>query len=209
MRRLARGLPVAVRFTAGLAAAGVGLAGCATTPTNPNSSASAGASRLALCPGVFISNAPAADTTRQIIAFTPQTRVRGRQLLRAPVRGCVSSGFGPRRGGAGAFHEGLDLFTREPRAISAAGDGVILRAASLRGYGRTIDIDHGNGVVSRYAHLSRFSRAIRTGARVNGGAIIGETGRSGNATAVHLHYEILVDGAPIDPLRAEFSGPQS
>lgn len=193
-------------FVALFAIALIALGGCASTPREENGVVNGGGPiprTLNLCAGVSISNAPAARASRQVIAFTPEATVRGRVLLRAPVAACVSSGFGPRRGGAGPFHHGLDLYTGEPRSIVAAGDGRIIRARSVRGYGRTVDIDHGRGVVTRYAHLSAYAAAIRPGARVTRGAVIGATGASGNATAVHLHYEIRIDGIALDPLRIE------
>ena len=71
-----------------------------------------------------------------------------------------------------------------------------------RGYGLVIEIAHANGVITRYAHLSSVAPELREGERVSAGQPIARTGRTGNATAVHLHYEILVDGRPLDPVRA-------
>lgn len=174
------------------------LAGCASTPPLSHG-ARAGAYSLSVCPG-HVSNAPATDKRGRIVAFTPYTDVRGVELERAPVPGCLSSGFGPRRGGAGRFHDGVDLFTRNPVAISAAGDGVIESAGRMRGYGNVITVRHRNGVETRYAHLSSFSSGVRRGAHVRRGEILGRTGQTGNATAVHLHYEVLIDGRPVNPL---------
>lgn len=126
--------------------------------------------------------------------------MRGKKLLRAPVAACVSSGFGPRRGGAGSFHHGVDLFTRGPSPVYAGGDGVIESVQTLRGYGKTVLITHGRGIKTRYAHLSEYARGLKSGARVSRGEMIGRTGRTGNATAIHLHYEILVDGRRQNPL---------
>lgn len=176
------------------------LAACASAPKG----VADGPSHLALCDGISVSNAPATDAYRRVVGYTPFARIRGKLIARTPVEGCLSSAFGPRRGGAGAFHEGVDLYTGSPAPVAAAGDGLVRLSASLRGYGRTIEIDHGDGVVTRYAHLSRA--AVRTGAKVRAGELIGETGRTGNATAVHLHYEILVDGRPLDPLRVDGRG---
>ena len=158
------------------------------------------ASHLELCPGVSISNAPASDGARRIIAYEPYARVNGATLSRAPVSACVSSGFGPRRGGASGFHKGVDLYTRAPTTVFAGGDGVIEAVGTLRGYGRTITIRHASGVKTRYAHLSEYAPGVAPGARVSMGQAIGRTGATGNASAVHLHYEILVDGRPHNPL---------
>lgn len=156
---------------------------------------------LELCRGVSVSNPPATDGYARVLAYTPFTAVRNVVIARAPVEGCVSSAFGPRKGGAGAFHDGLDLFTGSPRVVVAGGDGRYVSAGTRRGYGLTVEIDHGHGVATLYAHLSDLAPGVREGARIRGGASVGRTGRSGNATAVHLHYEVRVDGRPLDPLR--------
>lgn len=174
------------------------LAACATA-TAPAVREPGGALRV--CPG-NVTNAPVTDSAGRIRDFDPVARIGGVSLLRAPVAGCVSSGYGPRRGGAGSFHEGVDLFTRSPRGIIAAGDGVIEFMGSQRGYGRTIVIRHNSRIKTRYAHLSSYARNLREGARVARGDPIGRTGDSGNATAVHLHYEFLIRGRPVDPLTA-------
>lgn len=173
------------------------LAACASAPKGGASFAGAGA--LALCPG-NVSNAPKTDSRGRIEGFDPYADVRGVMLSRAPVAACLSSGYGPRGGGAGQFHDGLDLYTREPAPVAAGGDGVVESVGRLNGYGETIVIRHKNGVSTRYAHLSSFASGVRKGARVRQGEIIGRTGRTGNATAVHLHYEVIVDGRTVNPL---------
>lgn len=174
------------------------LAACASAPKSAAPlPRSASAHALAICPG-RVSNAPSADGRGRIARFSPYADIRGNELVRAPVTGCLSSGFGPRRGGAGRYHEGVDLFTRNPAPIAAAGDGVVESAGAMRGYGNVITVRHRNGVATRYAHLSAFS--VQKGARVRQGQVIGRTGDTGNATAVHLHYEVLVDGRPVNPL---------
>ncbi|MEM8770711.1 MAG: M23 family metallopeptidase [Pseudomonadota bacterium] len=159
----------------------------------------AGDDALVLC-STKVSNAPALDRRGRVAGYDPIAYVKGQPFLRAPVEGCVSSGFGPRRGGAGSFHEGVDLYTGAPRPVAAGGDGVVSFVGSQRGYGRTVIIKHRDGVETRYGHLSSFKRGLRSGDRVRRGQTIGATGRSGNATAVHLHYEILIGGRPRDPL---------
>lgn len=177
------------------------LGACATAPARLSGEPWS-ALALDLCAGVAVSNAPATDDYRRIIAYTPFTALRDIVLARAPVDGCVSSAFGPRQGGAGAFHEGLDLFTGTPRLVVAGGDGRIAFAGKRSGYGLTVEIDHSRGIKTLYAHLSELAPGVRDGARVAGGGALGRTGRSGNATAIHLHYEILSDGRPVDPLTA-------
>jgi murein DD-endopeptidase MepM/ murein hydrolase activator NlpD len=177
------------------------LTACATAPTggSPGGGAVA-AGDLYLCQGVKISNAPAADNYRKVISYTPYARIRGVTLARAPVSACISSAYGPRRGGAGAFHDGLDLYTGSPRPAFAAGDAIVEFSGMQRGYGNVVVLNHRNGVATRYAHLSSISRRVSSGARISAGEEIGMTGRTGNATAVHLHYEILVDGRTQNPL---------
>lgn len=155
---------------------------------------------LSLCSGVSISNAPPTDGFQRIANYQPQAYIHGAAVMRAPVSACVSSGFGPRRGGASGFHHGVDLYTRDPAPVYAGGDGVIEAITVMRGYGNTILIRHAGGVKTRYAHLSAYAPGLRTGDRVRAGEFIGHTGRTGNATAVHLHYEIIVDGKPRNPL---------
>ena len=186
-----------MRFVA-LTISTLALAACATAPAPP---APEVLGALRVCPG-NVSNAPAMDNSRRIRNFDPVAQIGGVSLLRAPVSGCVSSGYGPRRGGAGSFHEGVDLYTGSARAIVAGGDGIIEFVGSQRGYGRTVVIRHNARVKTRYAHMSAYSGNIRENARVARGDPIGRTGDSGNATAVHLHYEVLVRGRPVDPLTA-------
>ena len=174
------------------------LAACATAP-HPGSVGGAFSESLYVCPG-RIANPPAARTDRKIAGYDPVVYVSGVALARAPTTGCVSSGFGPRRGGAGNFHHGLDLFTRTPAPVFAGGDGVVERVASQRGYGRTVVIRHNDRVKTLYAHLSDYAQGLRPGDKVRKGALIGYTGDTGNATAVHLHYEIQVNGRARNPL---------
>lgn len=187
---------------AALIAALIGLGACSTTTRRPGEETPAfgGPDHLGLCAGMGVSNAPSTDGLNRIIGYTPYTEVSGVVLARAPVDACLSSGFGKRRGGASGFHEGIDLYTRTPRAIVAGGDGVVETVGSLSGYGRTVLIRHNARVATRYAHLSAYAKGLRQGDRVRAGALLGYTGDSGNATAVHLHYEIIVDGRPQNPI---------
>ncbi|MEO1251182.1 MAG: M23 family metallopeptidase [Pseudomonadota bacterium] len=178
----------------------LGLFAATACATAPAPRANLGSS-IHVCAGGG-ANLPATDRSRRVVGFEPVISIAGNQLLSAPVPACISSGFGPRRGGAGDFHKGVDFFTGSPRTFVAAGDGVVTFIGRQRGYGRVIIIRHRNGVETRYAHLSKFSRSIREGARVRQGEPLGLTGDSGNATAVHLHYEIRVRGAPINPMLA-------
>ena len=171
--------------------------GCASTTGGARGPAQ---SALALCAGTNVSNAPAANSDGTIRNFRAVTAVKGRSLATAPAQGCLSSGFGKRKGGAGKYHRGIDIFTRTPVPILAAGDGKVSFVGRQSGYGRLIEIDHGRGVRTRYAHLSSVKKALKVGDRVKAGIIIGKTGKTGNASAVHLHYEILLKGKQRNPL---------
>jgi len=190
------------------AAAGAALVlvgACATAPGGRTGGAAhpggseAGSRVLFVCGGTEISNAPPTAAGGRIAGYEPFAEVRGRRLARAPVDGCLSSGYGI-RAGTGRMHHGVDLYTGRPATVYAAGDGEIEFAGDKGAYGETIVIRHGAGVKTRYAHLSGYARKVREGARVRAGEPIAETGRSGNATAVHLHFEIIVDGRAEDPL---------
>ncbi|MGE0409311.1 MAG: M23 family metallopeptidase [Amphiplicatus sp.] len=178
------------------AAAAGALAACATTPREPARSASA--SVLMLCP-MKIANPPAARNGR-VKNFKPYADVRGKRLARAPVEGCLSSGYGPRSTDADGYHYGIDLYTKTPAPVHAAADGLVEAVKTIKGYGKTVIIGHGDGVKTLYAHLSSVAPGAKRGARVRGGEVIAQTGSSGNASAVHLHYEVLIDAKPVNPL---------
>jgi murein DD-endopeptidase MepM/ murein hydrolase activator NlpD len=96
------------------------------------------------------------------------------------------------------FHTGLDLRRPEGTPVFATGKGTVLRAGSREdGYGIRVVIDHGDGVKSRYAHLA--STNVKGGDRVKQGDQIGAVGVTGRVSGAHLHFEIMVRGAPVDP----------
>ncbi len=111
-----------------------------------------------------------------------------------------SSSFGYRSDpfhGGGAFHAGLDLTGQTGDAIHAAADGVVVRAGWWAGYGKVVVVDHGNGMETRYGHMSRFH--VKEGDTIRQGQIIGGMGSTGRSTGTHLHFEIRLDGRPLDP----------
>jgi peptidoglycan hydrolase-like protein with peptidoglycan-binding domain len=115
-----------------------------------------------------------------------------------PLQAPVGSPFGPR--GIG-FHAGIDLSARTGTPVGAAAAGrVIFAAHDAGGYGKLVEIAHGGGVVSMYAHLSEFS--VRVGHSVATGTRIGRVGSTGEATGPHLHFEVRVRGAAVDPVPA-------
>ena len=127
----------------------------------------------------------------------------GSTVLRAPVEfRRISSGFGMRLHpilGIWKRHNGTDYAAPLGTPIRAVADGVIAFAGRRSGYGNFIEIRHANGLVTRYAHLLRFASDARTGAQVSMGTTIGYVGMTGLATAPHLHFEVLVNGAERDP----------
>ncbi len=114
----------------------------------------------------------------------------------------VSSGFGVRRDpftGRPALHAGIDFRTPRGTPIRAAGSGRVVTAGRSGGYGNLVEIDHGNGVTTRYAHLT--SIAVERGQIVATGDHIGRAGSTGRSTGPHLHYETRIDDEPVDPNR--------
>lgn len=94
-------------------------------------------------------------------------------------------------------HPGLDISAPEGTAFLATATGRVVFAGTRAGYGKTVEIDHGYGYVTRYAHAATIN--VKRGQRVERGSLLGEIGRTGLATAPHLHYEVLVDGEPANP----------
>jgi hypothetical protein len=101
--------------------------------------------------------------------------------------------------GFSRFHSGIDLMAPYGSPVHAAADGTVIYAGRYYAYGNMIDIRHADGSVTRYAHLSRFAPAVRPGATVEAGVEIGAIGTSGNAHGAHLHFEVRIDGHPVDP----------
>ena len=112
-----------------------------------------------------------------------------------------TSGFGPRRdpfGRGHRMHEGLDFAGARGTPIHATAAGRVVRAGWFSGYGKTVDVDHGNGYVTRYAHLSSVD--VKVGQRVSRQERVGGMGTTGRSTGVHLHYEVLRNGKPVNPM---------
>ncbi len=135
--------------------------------------------------------------------FDPRGRSLRAAFLRAPVEfRRISSVFGMRKHpilGIWRQHKGTDYVAPQGTPVRAIGNGVVVFAGQKGGYGNVVDIRHPNGYVTRYGHLSRFAAGTRAGARVTIGETIAYVGMTGLATAPHLHFEVLVDGAQRDP----------
>jgi murein DD-endopeptidase MepM/ murein hydrolase activator NlpD len=125
-----------------------------------------------------------------------------------PVLGHITDSFGERLdpfSGEGAFHRGVDVASDYGAPVHATADGVVINAETHTGYGRLVVVDHGFGITTWYAHLSAFS-AI-PGARVKRGEVVGYTGISGRSTGPHVHYEVRMNNAPVNPWRYMRSNP--
>ena len=132
-------------------------------------------------------------------------------LLRNPVPTAkFRSSFGMRRHpitGRRRMHSGVDWSAPRGTPILAAGDGIVEKAGwHSGGYGRQTKIRHANGYVSSYSHQSKISRGVVEGARVKQGQVIGLIGSTGLSTGPHLHYELIVNGTKVDPLRVRLPG---
>ncbi len=112
----------------------------------------------------------------------------------------VTSNYGRRTDpflGTSAMHTGIDLRAALGTTVRSTGSGVVVTAGVNGGYGNMVEIDHGNGIITAYAHLSRIS--VSVGQQVQAGTAVGRAGSTGRSTGPHLHYEILRDGRTTDP----------
>lgn len=120
-----------------------------------------------------------------------------------PILGPITSGFGEREdpvlgNGEGEFHKGIDIGSPTGTPVHAPADGRVIKAGWGTGYGREVQIDHGNGIVTLYAHLSGFN--VTVGEQVVKGQVIGYVGHSGSrVTGSNLHYEVQVRGTAVNP----------
>jgi murein DD-endopeptidase MepM/ murein hydrolase activator NlpD len=119
-----------------------------------------------------------------------------------PVEGRITGSFGERIdpfNGEGAFHRGVDISSDYGHRVLAPADGIVISAGPESGYGKLIEVQHANGIVTRYGHLSAF--AVGEGQRVTRGQVIGYVGTSGRSTGPHLHYEVWVHSSPVNPYK--------
>jgi murein DD-endopeptidase MepM/ murein hydrolase activator NlpD len=135
-------------------------------------------------------------------AATPVSQIRPPSELgfQWPVNGSVTSGYGYRIHpvyGTRKLHSGIDIGASSGTPIAAAGEGTVIFAGVQGGYGNTVIVDHGLGVTSLYAHMSRIG--VSNGTPVGRGDILGYVGQTGTATGPHLHFEIRLSGSTTDP----------
>jgi len=119
-----------------------------------------------------------------------------------PVIGHLTGTFGERMdpfSGEGAFHTGVDISSQYGDSVRVSADGVVIEADERAGYGRLVVVDHGFGVTTYYGHLSSFN--VLVGQQLRRGDAIGNVGVTGRSTGPHVHYEVRINGAPVNPMR--------
>lgn len=165
-----------------------------------------------------VSDVPAGDLLHDLDALQAQFDQSGRQLSvlesmlynqqlqlsstpsRMPAAGYITSGFGGRAdpfSGGKAHHLGIDIDANVGDPVRAAADGVVSFAGIKNGYGNVVEVDHGNGVSTLYAHNSRL--LVRVGDLVRSGQEVSKAGSTGRSTGPHVHFEVHVNGQPVNP----------
>ncbi len=137
------------------------------------------------------------EKKKNILAATPSIR---------PVKGVITSLFGYRKSpftGKKDFHSGLDISNRKGTEIVATADGKISFAGKKTHYGNIVIIDHGFGKSTRYAHLNKIR--VKRGQKVKRGDVIATLGNTGRSTGPHLHYEVRLNGTPVNPMKYIFN----
>jgi murein DD-endopeptidase MepM/ murein hydrolase activator NlpD len=134
-------------------------------------------------------------------------------LMKTPVDGArISSRFGRRFHpvlGYTRMHKGIDFAVPTGTPVMAAGGGVVVHAAYTNGFGNLVILQHANGYQTAYGHLSRFASGVKKGARVRQGQIVAYSGSTGIATGPHLHYEVRVNGAQVNPTNIKMANGRS
>ena len=113
-----------------------------------------------------------------------------------PLEGKISSPYGRRRG---RLHDGVDIPAPKGSAIRAARSGKVIFSGVIRGFGKTVTIDHGDGMVTRYSHNS--ANTVKKGAWVKQGQTIAKVGRTGRTTCCHLHFSVILKGKTVNPVK--------
>jgi murein DD-endopeptidase MepM/ murein hydrolase activator NlpD len=133
------------------------------------------------------------ESKRNLLAATPSLR---------PTVGWISSSFGYRVSpftGRREFHKGLDIATRKGTPIIAPADGVVTFAGKKWLMGNLLTLDHGYGMLTRYGHIYKILK--KKGDRVKRGEVIALVGNTGRSTGPHLHYEVRLNGVPVNPIK--------
>jgi murein DD-endopeptidase MepM/ murein hydrolase activator NlpD len=150
---------------------------------------------------VIISEASEADVARSARATKAATASANIPSI-WPVSGILRGGVGVRRNPFGGssleVHKGQDISAPTGTPVNVTADGVVVRAEWIKGYGNGIYVDHGNGISTRYGHLSRIDVVV--GQTVKRGEHLGLVGSTGRSTGPHLHYEVRINGEAVSPL---------
>ena len=159
---------------------------------------------LAVDPAAPAFDKALAGAAREVAAADRLSRLMPILPVREPLIGeaSVSSPFGYRpirSSAAPPLHPGVDLVQDYGAEIHATAGGRVDHAGPMGGYGNMVEIDHGNGLATRYGHMSEV--LVAEGQEVKAGALLGRIGSTGRSTGPHLHYEVRVDGEPVDPER--------
>lgn len=143
--------------------------------------------------------APGTRRTRENVGDPPETDLSW--PLAGRGRGSVTSRFGPRRDpvlGTEEFHKGIDIDAAREERVLAAADGEVVYSGRMSGFGIVVMVDHGNRMITLYAHLSRA--VVRLEEMVSKGQALGYVGTTGKTTGSHLHFEVRYKGVAVDPL---------
>ncbi|OLE67077.1 MAG: hypothetical protein AUG09_04315 [Acidobacteria bacterium 13_1_20CM_2_68_7] len=143
------------------------------------------------------------DTFRVLdVAFQKQALLLSSTPSIYPVHGLLGNGYGWRRDpftGMRDFHQGLDLVAPLGTKVVAPADGIVTKIGPSGGFGNSVFISHGYGIITRYGHLANYN--VKVGQRVKRGDVIATVGSTGRSTGPHLHYELLVHQRNVDPIK--------
>jgi murein DD-endopeptidase MepM/ murein hydrolase activator NlpD len=151
---------------------------------------------------IAVIEARAAHLEENLRTYEVALRERARIPSIWPVEGESTDSFGvrgnPFGGGSSEFHPGQDIAAPRGTTVAAAADGTVVQAGWQNGYGQVVVIDHGNGLTTRYGHLSKIE--VAAGQELKRGDELGQVGSTGRSTGPHLHYEVRIDDVAVSPL---------
>jgi murein DD-endopeptidase MepM/ murein hydrolase activator NlpD len=152
--------------------------------------------------GIAAVEARAAQLEEQLKTYEKALGEKSRVPSIWPVEGEMTDGFGGRRNPFGGysteFHPGQDIRAERGTPVVVAANGTVVFASWKNGYGQMVEVDHGDGLTTRYAHLSKIE--IELGQQLTRGQLLGRVGSTGRSTGPHLHYEVRIDGESVNPL---------
>ena len=140
------------------------------------------------------------DLCIEYIVPDERPRTPGEILSIKPINGVITSKYGPRKlksAQKAKLHKGIDLSAKLGTEVKASGEGEVLFSGRRNGYGKVVEIDHGEGLMTRYAHLDDYK--VRAGQAISAGTPIGTLGQTGQTTGPNLHFEVLIEDKPVNP----------